>query len=325
MTGTTAEAKITVMGAGAYGLALASVLAHGGRNVALWGRDGAKIAKLENMQRVQSLLTAVNLQPNLRLIGPELTQVGDVVLLCVPSQELRGLLTRFQTLLADKTLVICCKGIEHATGALPSQIVAEFCPGAQIAVLTGPSFAVDLMVGKPTALTLAGAPSFGRQLQELLSTPLMRLYLTGDVLGAQWGGALKNVIAIGAGVAMGAGLGESARAALMTRGFAEMQRLAVDQGAFAQTLAGLSGFGDLILTCTSGQSRNFSYGFALGQRQPVQINQTVEGVKTAHAVAKRYGQAMPVANILASFLSDEVDLKTAIKALLDRPLKAEIT
>ena len=152
-------------------LALASVLAQGGRNVALWGRDGAKIAKLENMQRVQSLLTAVNLQPNLRLIGPELTQVGDVVLLCVPSQELRGLLTRFQTLLADKTLVICCKGIEHATGALPSQIVAEFCPGAQIAVLTGPSFAVDLMVGKPTALTLAGAPSFGRQLQELLSTP----------------------------------------------------------------------------------------------------------------------------------------------------------
>ncbi|MEZ7813414.1 MAG: NAD(P)H-dependent glycerol-3-phosphate dehydrogenase [Paracoccaceae bacterium] len=316
------SSAIAVIGAGAFGTALSFVLAKAGRDVALWGRDASKMMQMQ--ERRQSPLAVMAFPLNLRIMGPILYVPCDVVLLCVPTQNLRDVLESHHAALADKTLVICCKGIEHATGALPSAVVSEICPNARIAVLTGPSFAVDLIAGKPTALTLAADPAFGVKLQQLLSTPLLRLYLTDDILGAQWGGALKNVVAIGAGVAMGAELGESACAAIMTRGFAEMQRLATDQGALRQTLAGLSGFGDLVLTCTSAQSRNFAYGLAIGAgRQPLQ-NQTVEGVKTAQAVAARYGDMMPVVDMVAKLVNQEVDIKAAIKTMLDRPLKDEI-
>ena len=193
--------------------------------------------------------------------------------------------------------------------------------------MTGPSFAHDIAKGLPTALTLACADDkIGTALQTQLSTENLRLYRTTDTTGAELGGALKNVVAIACGAAMGAGLGESARAAVMTRGYAEMQRLAQDMGAKAQTLSGLSGFGDLTLTCTSEQSRNYSYGLALGQGKPFDPDITVEGAKTAIAVsnlAKNRNVEMPITEVIAAVLTEKTTIPKAMEALLSRPLKKE--
>jgi glycerol-3-phosphate dehydrogenase (NAD(P)+) len=205
----------------------------------------------------------------------------------------------------------------------PSAVIRARCSDAQIAVLTGPSFAADIARGLPTALTLAGADE---ALQARLSTPSLRLYRSADVVGAELGGALKNVMAIAAGVVMGAGLGDSARAALMTRGFAEMQRFALAKGARAETLAGLSGLGDLILTCTSAQSRNFRFGQAIGQGAEFDPTITVEGAATAVAVAKiaqRDGIEMPITQMIAALIAQEITLRQAVQALMSRPLKEE--
>ena len=194
-------------------------------------------------------------------------------------------------------------------------------------MLTGPSFAADIARGLPTALTIAcGDDQQGEILQTALSTPSLRLYRTTDVIGAELGGALKNVLAIASGVAMGARLGESARAALITRGFPEMQRLALALGAQPETLSGLSGFGDLVLTCTSNQSRNFRYGFALGRGDAFDANTTVEGAATARAVhqlAAKLNIDMPICTVVADLTTGKTDVATALNALLSRPLKEE--
>jgi glycerol-3-phosphate dehydrogenase (NAD(P)+) len=219
------------------------------------------------------------------------------------------------------------KGLDLTTGAGPSAMIAAACPRATVAVLTGPSFAADIARGLPTALTLACADAAaGERLQHALSTPALRLYRTADVAGAEIGGALKNVVAIAAGLATGAGLGESARAALITRGHAEISRLALALGARAETLAGLAGLGDLILTCTSPRSRNFAHGLALAEGRPTDHRMTVEGVATAGALvplAARLGVEMPLAATVAEVCAGRLDVAAAAARLLARPLRAE--
>ena len=209
----------------------------------------------------------------------------------------------------------------------PASIIRDLVPQATAAMLTGPSFAADIARGLPTALTIACADEdVGAILQTALSTTALRLYRTTDTIGAELGGALKNVMAIASGICIGAGYGESARAALITRGFPEMQRLALTLGAQGDTLAGLSGFGDLVLTCTSDQSRNYRYGLALGQGTTFDSATTVEGAATAQAVrqlAEDLKLDMPICRVVADLTDGQTDVAAALNALLSRPLKEE--
>ena len=318
--------EIAVAGAGAFGTALAIALAKDGRRVSLLGRDTQKMTTMQRDQENQDYLPGIAFPKTLSVAAsPEVLGVADIVLLSVPTQSLRGFLVDHRDFLADTTCVLCCKGIEKETGLLPSQIVAQELPNSQVAVLTGPGFAVEIANGLPTALTLATTDS-DPELQKKLSTQSLRLYLSGDPVGAQLGGALKNVCAIACGIAMGAGLGESARASVLTRGYAEMLRLAVDMGAEPATLSGLSGLGDLALTCTSPQSRNFSLGLALGKGGSILQGTTFEGVATARAsliLAERRSIEMPLTQVVAAVLERSITISEAVDALMSRPLKSE--
>jgi glycerol-3-phosphate dehydrogenase (NAD(P)+) len=249
------------------------------------------------------------------------------MLLAVPMQSIAGFLGIAGAALGTAAVVACAKGMNLETGEGPTALIRRLAPRATPAILTGPSFAADIARGLPTALTLATADdSTGARLQAALSTPALRIYRTTDCIGAEVGGALKNVIAIAAGVAIGAGLGESARAALVTRGFAEMTRLATALGGRPETLAGLSGLGDLILTCTSAQSRNFSYGLSLGRRDAFDPTVTVEGRATsvaASALGARLGVELPVTNMVAALAHGRISIGEAVDALLARPLRKE--
>ena len=317
---------IGVVGAGAFGTSLAVALARDGRQVTLYARDGAAVmeSKRENARR----LPGVTLPDGLTVTEDidRLSQ-AEAVLISTPMQSLRGFLSGPGKALDGKALVACCKGIDLWTLTGPSAVIRATCPTAVPALLTGPSFAADIARGLPTALTLACTDAGqGQRLQTLLSTPVLRLYRTEDTIGAELGGALKNVIAIAAGVAIGAGLGDSARAALMTRGYAEMVRLAAHLGARAETLSGLSGLGDLVLTCTSSQSRNFRFGQALGAGQGFDPAVTVEGAATARAVtalAAREGLDLPVTTMVAALVEGRITLQDAVTTLLSRPLKQE--
>ena len=312
---------IAIAGAGAFGTALAVALGREGRAVTLWARDVGEMAERRQNARY---LPGVDLPDCVTVSADrEVFARAEVVLLAVPMQAPDGFVAPHAGQFGGKWLVACCKGVDMATLQGPSAVIRARCADAGIAVLTGPSFAADIARGLPTALTLAGADE---ALQALLSTPSLRLYRSADVVGAELGGALKNVMAIAAGVVMGAGLGDSARAALMTRGFAEMQRFALAKGARAETLAGLSGLGDLILTCTSAQSRNFRFGQAMGQGAEFDATITVEGAATAVAVAKiaqRDGIEMPITQMIAALMAQEITLRQAIQALMSRPLKEE--
>lgn len=316
--------SIAILGAGAFGTALAISLARKGP-VTLWARDPADMARQrENTAR----LAGCPFTDTLSVTGDlEHATASDTLLIAVPTQMLRGFLKSNAELLCGKTLIACCKGIEIATGSGPVSIIRDVVPNALPAILTGPSFARDIAQGLPTALTLACADDgTGEQLQKMLTTANLRLYRTTDTIGAELGGALKNVIAIACGTAMGAGLGESARAALMTRGFAEMQRLAAHLRADPQTLSGLSGFGDLTLTCTSHQSRNYCLGFSLGQGTPFDPATTVEGAATAQAVyrlAQENALDLPITDAVAGLLENRLDVATAMRGLLARALKEE--
>ena len=230
-------------------------------------------------------------------------------------------------LFKGKTLVACCKGIEQSSNLGPLAIAHDIVPDCQSALLTGPSFAHDIACGLPTALTIACADDMvGRQLQQQLTTSNLRLYRTTDTIGAELGGAIKNVIALACGAAMGAGLGDSARAALMTRGYAEMQRMALPLGARPETLAGLSGFGDLTLTCSTQASRNYRFGVALGQGVGFDPKITVEGATTARATLRRARDMqieMPITAAVVGLLEGAIDISQAMKILLSRPLKEE--
>lgn len=318
---------LAVYGAGAFGSALAISLAAKGP-VTLWARDPVAAAQMQS-QRVNAVrLPAARFPDSLRVTSDANDVAGsDTVLIAVPMQSLREFLTAHRAQLSGRRLVLCCKGAELGTGLGPTGVVDEVLPGTETAFLTGPSFAADIAAGLPTALTLACAEApVGTELQAELSTATLRLYRTDDVIGAEMGGALKNVIAIGCGAVIGAGLGDSARAALMTRGYAEMVRYATAQGARAETLAGLSGLGDLALTCTSGQSRNYRRGLALGRGDEFDAATTVEGAATARAVlqqAQVKGIDMPVAAAVVALLAGDLSVGEVVAEMFARPLKQE--
>ncbi|WP_412506702.1 NAD(P)H-dependent glycerol-3-phosphate dehydrogenase [Roseovarius sp. SYSU LYC5161] len=316
-----------IIGAGAFGTSLAISLAGNGP-VTLWCRDAEHAAETRALRENRRRLPGAPLPDTVTVTADMADIAADgPCLLSVPTQKLRGLLADHRAVLAKRPLVACCKGIELSTGHSPTRVIGATVPSATAAILTGPSFAGDIAQGLPTALTLACADApTGKRLQHALTTRNLRLYRTTDVTGAEQGGALKNVMAIACGAVMGAGLGESARAALMTRGFAEMTRMAVARGARAETLSGLSGFGDLTLTCTSPQSRNYRFGVSLGRQERFDPSVTVEGVATTHAVAaeaNRLGVDMPVTRAILALIDGKLHVGEAIDMLLSRPLKEE--
>jgi glycerol-3-phosphate dehydrogenase (NAD(P)+) len=318
--------KITIAGAGAFGTALAIALSHKGP-VTLWARDEQAGAAML-VTRLNARLPDARLPVNITISAKLGTILGnDIVLLALPAQALGEFLADNVTALAGKILVACSKGIDLTTLTGPTGTIRQHIPSAIPAILTGPSFAADIAKGLPTALTLACKDdAVGTLLQTSLSTNTLRLYRTTDTTGAELGGALKNVIAIACGATIGAGLGDSAHASLLTRGFAEMQRLALLLGAEPDTLAGLSGLGDLVLTCASDQSRNFRFGHALGRGASFDACVTVEGVATAKAVtalARTLDIEMPISAIVAALVTGQMTVQDAMKQLLTRPLKEE--
>ncbi|WP_037314804.1 NAD(P)H-dependent glycerol-3-phosphate dehydrogenase [Ruegeria halocynthiae] len=319
--------SVSILGSGAFGTALAISLAGNGP-VTLWSRDPEQAQILQETRENAPRLPQVTLPPNITATS-DIAQAAesDTLLLSVPMQQLRSALQQHAPVLSGKTVVACCKGIELTSGLGPMSVIHEAIPDAHPALLTGPSFADDIARGLPTALTLAcGDDALGQDLQRRLTTANLRLYRTTDVVGAELGGALKNVMAIGCGAAIGAGLGDSARAALMTRGFAEMQRFALMRGARPDTLMGLSGLGDLVLTCSSELSRNYRFGLSLGLNQTFDARTTVEGVATARAmsgIAAAEGLDMPISATVADLSSGAYSVTQAIQTLLNRPLKEE--
>lgn len=298
------KSPVVILGQGAWGTALGRTLTDAGAEVRFWRRgDSAAV-----------------------LAG------AGMVISAVPAQATREVLGALAPALPDGVaLVLTAKGLEQGTLKLQSEIAAEVAPGHPVAILTGPSFARDLTAGLPTAVTLAVADgALGETLQRRLATRSLRPYLTGDIIGAQIGGAVKNVIAIACGAAIGVGLGESARAALMTRGFAEMVRLGTALGGRAETLGGLSGLGDLALTAASESSRNFAYGLALGRGASLADlaadGRTYEGAATAGpvaALAARLGAEMPVAATVAALVAGGLAVPDAVEKLFNRPLRRE--
>jgi len=326
--------RIGIVGGGAWGTALATVAERAGREVLIWAREPEVVEDI-NDRHVNSLfLPDIPLDPAIRATGTlaDLAQF-DALLLVTPAQALRAVSSELcQYLSPGEPLVICAKGIEQATGSFLSDVLAEVCPAAVPAVLSGPSFAADVACGLPTAVTLACADdALAQSLAAALNPPTFRPYVSHDVLGAQIGGAVKNVLAIACGICEGRGLGASARAALTARGFAELVRFGAALGAYPETLAGLSGLGDLILTCNSPQSRNMSLGMALGRGETLDevlgARRTVsEGVYTAAAVVERarnLGVELPLCAAVYGIVSAQITVDDAIDALLSRPLKRE--
>ncbi len=304
--------RIAVIGAGAWGSALAIHAARAGLAVSLTTRAQGRVA---------ARLPGFEL-PACVMVSAEMPGRADAILLAVPMQHLRETLVRLRPC---GPIVVCCKGIEAATGKLPLEVLAEMHPGCPAAILTGPNFASGIAAGHPAAAVLAAAePALRATLIGLLGTQAFRLYGNDDPVGAQFGGAAKNVIAIAAGVVMGAGLGENARAALITRGLAELSRLIVAQGGRAETAAGLSGLGDLVLTCTGAGSRNFAYGFALGRGTPPAGSGVVEGVATAPALVSRARDAeLPICVAVADLLAGRLSVDGALTRLMARPVRNE--
>ncbi|GAB5438755.1 NAD(P)H-dependent glycerol-3-phosphate dehydrogenase [Falsiruegeria mediterranea] len=319
--------SVAVLGSGAFGTALAISLAET-QPVTLWSRNPhhaqAMIEAQENTARLPGypLPEAIQVTSDLE----QATQAATL-LLAVPMQKLRSVLVEHSKLFDGHVLVACCKGIELTTGLGPVQVINETVPSAKAALLTGPSFAQDIAAGLPTALTLAcGDADLCVDLQEQLTTANLRLYRTTDTAGAELGGALKNVMAIACGAVIGAGMGDSARAALMTRGYAEMQRMALACGAKPETLAGLSGFGDLTLTCSSELSRNYRLGLSIGRGDGFDPSVTVEGAATARAVdakARDMHLDMPITHTVVGLLDHSLTIAQATAQLLARPLKEE--
>ena len=293
--------KITIIGAGAWGMALGTVFAKAGHEVAMWSRS-----------------------------NPVLPVYTDVFVAAVPAQHMREALSKIAV--GSSKLISAAKGIERSSGKLMAEVCREIAPQSEFYALSGPSFAADVIAGLPTAVALAGPSLIGAmKMAEALSTKHFRIYPTDDVMGVEIGGAMKNVLAIACGIIDGAGLGESARAGLVTRGFAELSRYAKARGAKAETLMGLSGFGDLMLTCSSTKSRNYSYGLAIGQGRSLiealaQSRGVVEGAYTA-GVASELSRAqnidMPIVTAVANVVAGHSSPHDEIAKLLARPLRAE--
>ena len=321
---------IGVIGAGAWGTALALICARAGRNVVLWEHDAANAAQLLK-ERESLYLPGVRLEEGIALASNLAEAAGaQALLLVVPAQEVREVAIALAPLVAAGTpLIVCAKGIERGSKKFMNEIIAECVPSAAPAILSGPSFAADVARGMPTAVTLAaGDGKLAAALAQAVGSASFRPYHSTDVRGVEIGGAAKNVLAIAAGIVSGCGLGASAAAALTTRGFAELVRFGKAYGARPETMTGLSGLGDLLLTASSPQSRNFSFGVALGRGQrPGEIKGGLaEGVFTASVLlemAHERGVDMPISAAVAAVLSERMSVDAAIESLLMRPLKSE--
>ena len=324
---------VGVLGGGAWGTALALVAAEAGRRVTLWAREPEVVEAINARHENERFLSGVRLPETLSATG-DLAGLRDAnaVLVVVPAQHLRDALGALTRHIRPKLpLVLCAKGIERGSGKLLTEVMTECAPDASPAILSGPSFARDVSQRLPTAITIAARKQIALRLQATLGHPTFRPYASNDLTGVALGGAAKNVYAIGCGIVSGLGLGESARAALLARSFAELCRLGAVLGAKSETLMGLSGLGDLVLTATSPTSRNFSFGLHLGQGctrheltasgQPL-----AEGVETASALvarAKRQDIELPVAEAIADILEGRLALEAAIPRLMARPFKSE--
>tara|TARA_R110000868_G_scaffold56073_2_gene173907 strand:- start:6880 stop:7881 length:1002 start_codon:yes stop_codon:yes gene_type:complete len=325
---------IGVIGAGAWGTALAQTAAKAGRDVLIWSFEQDVADVINNKHENTIYLPDVALQPDITAVTAMADlDVCDAVLAVAPAQHLRGTLEKFAPFAKrGLPIILCAKGIEQSSLSMMTQVLAETIPSAIPAVLSGPSFAIDTAQGLPTAVTLACKDeAIGNALIQALGTPRFRPYLATDLVGAEIGGAVKNVLAIGCGIVEGRGLGKSAHAALIARGFAEMTRLALALGAKRETLAGLCGLGDLVLTCSSPQSRNMSCGLALGRGVHLDDilgsrRSVTEGVASAPAVvalAKRNGVEMPICEAVDDILAGRTSVEDAIEALLARPFTLE--
>ncbi|GAB1580152.1 NAD(P)H-dependent glycerol-3-phosphate dehydrogenase [Phyllobacterium phragmitis] len=322
--------KVAVLGGGAWGTALATIAARGGHDVALYARDEATVEDINRNRRNERYLPGIELADGIRASTDAAEVLADaaLVLAVFPAQAMRdGLGGIASHVPPDAAIVLCAKGIERSTGRLISEVVSEILPGHTVSAMSGPSFATDVARGLPTAVTIASSESeTADRLALLLSGPAFRCYSTDDLIGVEIGGALKNVLALAAGAATGRGLGASAQAALVTRGFAELRRIAQALGARPETVMGLSGLGDLMLTCSSPQSRNYSYGMALGAGRPLEGLPLAEGVATAPIAAEicaKRGIDAPIISAVTALLAHRLTVDEAVTALLNRPLKTE--
>jgi len=324
----TAFNSVAVVGAGAWGTALAGVAARAGRAVVLCVRDARNAAAIA-ATRSNPKLPGTTLHTGIEVTGDlKRAAAADIVLITTPAQNLRAAATALGPHLAAGTpLVACAKGIERGTHKFMTEVIAEAAAKARPAILSGPGFAEEVARGLPTAVTLAATDeSLASDLVQALGSATFRPYHTTDVRGVEIGGAAKNVLAIAAGIAVGKNLGASAQAALITRGFSELARFGRAFGARSETLIGLSGLGDLILTCSTPQSRNFALGLALGRGEPAPSGKLAEGASTAPVLvelATAEGVDMPVSNAVADILRGATTIDEAVEGLLTRPFRAE--
>jgi glycerol-3-phosphate dehydrogenase (NAD(P)+) len=323
--------KIGIIGGGAWGTALAQVVSAGGRETLLWAFEPEVVEAINSQRENPVFLSGVPLHGAIRATSdlPEL-DACDAWLAVTPAQHMRSVLERARD--CDKPLVLCSKGIEEKSGQLLHNVAKEACPGAQVAVLSGPTFAHEVATGLPTAVTLAAEDvALAERLRDRIKQPTFRIYVSDDVAGAEIGGAVKNVLAIACGVVEGKGLGQNARAALIGRGFAEMTRFGLAFGARRETLTGLSGLGDLVLTCSSTSSRNYSLGKGIGEgRSAAELlsdRKTVaEGAFTAPVLARlarEKGVDMPIVDAVDALIAGRANVDQVLDALLTRPPRAE--
>lgn len=322
--------SISVLGAGAFGSAIAITLAKNANSLKLWCRSQEQAETIKISRENVKYLTNVKFSDDIQITSDIsiACKNANALCICIPTQQMYPFFDQYKSAFSSIPIILCSKGIDEKMSLLQSQIVEYFLPNNEVAVLSGPSFASELAMGLPTALTLAcKSKEIRRYLQNLISTPNLRVYSSDDIVGVQIGGALKNVIAIGCGMVRSANLGESAQTALMTRGFSEIVRLGTAMGSNPKTFYGLSGLGDLALSCNSTLSRNFLAGLNFKDSVESSSSKTVEGIKTASAANKlalKLSLEVPIINTIDLVLKHKISLKDSISDLLSRPLKQEL-
>ncbi|MCF6320742.1 MAG: NAD(P)-dependent glycerol-3-phosphate dehydrogenase [Rhizobiaceae bacterium] len=323
------SAKIAVLGAGAWGTALGCAMVRAGHEVLIWGRNESVVSEI-NAGRNPAYLNNISLEKDLTATDSLQKAVSGarVILLVIPAQSISKMVGDLSAIIDNNQIIIACaKGIEQKSGKTPAQLISCLVNSENIGVLSGPSFASDVARALPTALTLAfDDMARAKKYADLLSSDNFRIYASNDVIGVELGGALKNVLALAVGAARGMELGASAEAALIARGFSELRHLAVKMGGNRETLSGLSGLGDLVLTASSTQSRNFSYGVALGRGEDIAGLALAEGVHTAQIagkLARDIGVEAPIIQSVGDVLAGKLTAQNAVRQLLSRPLKAE--
>ena len=322
--------NIAIIGAGALGSALAINYSTNKKKVNIWNRTAIDIKKLLDLNnssdQKEPFLDFLN-YCDIKKSVEEVVKESTIILICIKAQSVRLFLRKYSHFFSSKPVIFCSKGIDTSSLLLQTEIGEKFLKRKQLAVLTGPGFSSDIMSQKPIALTLACKDKkLGKEIQRLLSTPSIRTYLSSDVIGAQIGGSLKNVIAIACGITEAKGLGDSAKIAVMTRGFNEIKKIGLALGGELETLVGLSGLGDLALTCTSIQSRNFTYGISLGSKKSNLNQSTIEGKDTASAackIADKFGLDIPIIRSIDQIIRGIKGIDFLIESLLSRPLRTE--